>query len=55
MSFGEYIYACLLDLYLRVNLLGHRICIRLALIDTSNQFSTVVVLGQLLNLNFHSD
>lgn len=55
MSFGEYIYASLLDLYLRVNFLGHRICVRLALIDTANQFSTMVILGQILNLNFHSD
>lgn len=49
------IYASLLDIYPRVKLLGHRICVWLSLVDTANQFSRVVVLGQLLNLNFQSN
>lgn len=49
------IYLSLLDIYPRVKLLGPRIYVWLSLVDTANQFSRVVVLGQLLNLNFQGN
>lgn len=49
-AFGEHMYAVLLDIYLRVDLLGHRVCIRSVLVakqfakTIAIQFSEVVVL-----------
>lgn len=55
MSSGEYMYAFLLSIYPKVKLLGHRVCVWFALVDTTHQFSRVVVLVQPLNLNFQND
>ena len=39
-----YLYACLLSIKLGVELLGHKIFLHSALVDTVKQFSKVVVL-----------
>ena len=43
MSFGEHMYAFLLDTYLGTELLGHRTFVFSALVDVVNQFSICVL------------
>ena len=43
MSFGEHMYAFLLDTYLETELLGHRTFVFSALVDVVNQFSICVL------------
>ena len=48
-------YAFLFSIYPKVEVLGPRVCVWFALVDSTHQFSRMVVLGQPLSLKFQTD